>query len=135
MLKMETYSSSSIKDFFQLFRKRLSSPTQDARNNYVKYLKIKQELKKRYNFDLVNKKMLDIGCGQRYPYTYLFSEENEVIGIDLDVILKKHDFRTYKLIVSKNGINRFIKTFLRSILYDRRYFKELSRISVEVAQV
>ena len=129
MLKMETYSRSSIKDYIQLFRKKLGSPTQDARNHYIKYLRIKQELKKKYNFNVKNKKILDIGCGQRYPYSFLFSKDNEVIGIDLDIILKRHDLRTYWLIISKNGINRFLKTFLRSILYDRLYFKELSRLS------
>ena len=126
---METYTRSNLKDFFLLFKKRLISTKQFARNNYVKYLKIQDELRTEFNFELKNKKILDIGCGQRYPYTYLLSKHNSVIGIDLDVILIRHDYRNYKAIITKNGFNRFFKTLLRSLLFDRQYFKELSRLS------
>jgi len=126
---METYTRSNLKDFFLLFKKRLISTKQFARNNFVKYLKIQNEMKTEFNFELKNKKILDIGCGQRYPYTYLLSKHNNVIGIDLDVILIRHDYRNYKAIMTKNGFNRFFKTLLRSLLFDRQYFKELSRLS------
>jgi SAM-dependent methyltransferase len=126
---METYTRSNLKDFFLLLKKRLISTKKIARNNYVKYLKIQNDLKTQFNLELKNKKILDIGCGQRYPYTYLLSKHNNVIGIDLDVILMRHDYRNYKAIISKNGFNRFFKTLLRSLLFDRQYFNELSRLS------
>ncbi len=126
---METYTRSNLKDYFLLFKKRLISTKQYARNNYVKFLKIQKDLRTEFNFELKNKKVLDIGCGQRYPYTYLLSKHNNAIGIDLDVILLRHDYRNYKAIIYKNGLNRFLKTFLRSLLFDRQYFKELSRLS------
>ena len=126
---METYTHSSIKDYFQLFKKRVISAKQDARSNYMKYLKIQKELKNTFNFDLKNQLILDIGCGQRYPYTYLLSRDNKVVGIDLDVILTQHSYNNYKAIISKNGLNRFFKTLLRAILFDRQYFKELSKLS------
>ena len=126
---METYSRSNLKDYFLLFKQRLISTKQYARSNYLKYLKIQNELRTELNFELKNKKILDIGCGQRYPYTYLLSKHNTVVGIDLDVILLQHDYSNYKSIISKNGLNRFFKTFLRSILFDWQFFKELSRLS------
>lgn len=126
---METYTHSNVKDYFQLFKKRLISSKQYARNNYVKYLKIQKELKNEFNFNLKNKKVLDIGCGQRYPYTFLLSKHNKVVGIDLDVILTRHNYSNYREIISKNGLNRFFKTILRAILFDRQYFKELSKLS------
>lgn len=126
---METYTHSNFKDYFQLFKKRLISTKQHARNNFLKYLKIQKEVKVELNFKLKNKKILDIGCGQRYPYTYLLSNNNNMVGIDLDVVLKRHDLRNYREIISKNGLNRFFKTFLRSLLFDRQYFKELSRLN------
>jgi len=126
---METYTRSNFKESIQLFKKWLTSSKQNARINYMKYLEIQKIVKDKLNFELKNKKILDIGCGQRYPYTYLLSKNNRVVGIDLDVILKRHDIENYRAIISKNGINRFFKTFLRSLLFDRCYFKELSRLN------
>jgi len=125
---METYAHSDLKDYYQLFKKRVISSKSSARNSFRKYLKIKKVVKNEFNFELRGKKILDIGCGQRYPFTYLFSKENDVVGIDLDVVLKSHSLRNYYSIISKNGLSRFIKTFLRSILFDWQYFRELSRL-------
>ena len=102
--------------------------TEEDEKNEIR-LKIQRDIKAEFNFEINNKIILDIGCGQRYPYTYLLSKNNNVIGIDLDVILKRHDLRNYRAIISKNGLNRFFKTFLRSLLFDRQYFKELSRLN------
>jgi ubiquinone/menaquinone biosynthesis C-methylase UbiE len=126
---METYTHSNIKDYFQLFKKRLISSRINAGNHYLKYLKIQKEVKAMLNLELKGKIILDLGCGQRYPYTYLLSKNNVVVGIDLDVILKRHDLKNYREIISKNGLNRFFKTFLRSLFFDRRYFKNLARMS------
>lgn len=125
---METYTHSDLKIYFQLFKKRVISSKLSARNTYKKYLKIKKVVKNELNFELKSKKILDIGCGQRYPFTYLFSKDNNVVGIDLDVILKSHNLKNYYSIISKNGLSRFLKTFLRFIIFDWQYFKELSRL-------
>jgi len=129
MGKMDTYTHSGIKDYLQLLKKLLSSSNQIARGSYKQYLKIKKIVKSKYDLDLKNLKILDIGCGQRYPYSYLLSKNNDVIGIDLDVILLRHNFRVYKEIISLNGFNRFLKTFFRFTFFDHQFFKELSRLS------
>ncbi len=126
---METYTHSGIKDYLQLLKKVMLSSKHKARANYKNYLKIKEIIKKKYDLDLKRLKILDIGCGQRYPYTFLLSKDNQVIGIDLDIILNKHDLRVYKAIISQNSFNRFLKTFLRFTFFDRQYFKELSKLN------
>ena len=126
---MESYTHSNLKNYFQLFKKMLRSSALSARINYRKYLEIKNVVKNELDFELKNIKILDIGCGQRFPYTYLFSKDNEVTGIDLDIILKSHNLRIYYSIILKNGFNRFLKTFLRSLLFDWKYFRNLSRLS------
>ena len=126
---MKTYSNSNLKDFISLFKHNIFTTTKKAKRGFRIYLKFSKEIKEMLNYKLENKKILDIGCGQRFPYTYLLSKNNNVIGIDLDVILLKHSIKNYKSIIKENGFNRFIKTFIRSIMFDRTYFKKLSKLN------
>lgn len=126
---MKTYTSSSFLDYLKLFRSRFKLSQYHANSAFHKYQNIKKKMHDEFNFDTTDKKILDIGCGQRYQYTYLFSKDNDVVGIDLDVILLKHDIRTYFSIIMKNGLNRFFKTLFRTLFLDRSYYKELERIA------
>lgn len=126
---MRTYSRSGIKDLYRLFKRNIFSTTDKARKDYQNYLKIKENMEDFFKTDLNNKLILDIGCGQRFPYTYLFSKNNRVIGIDLDVILIEHGYKNYISIIKENGVNRFFKTFVRSLLFDRAYFDTLSKLN------
>ena len=125
---MKTYSHSRIVDIAKLFKKLLFTTREGARHAYNNYIKIKEQMKQTFNEDVEGLKILDVGCGQRFPYTFLLSTTNDVTGIDLDVILYKHDVFTYKAIITNNGLNRFLKTFMRSIFFDKTYFQELKRI-------
>ncbi|MFX1236305.1 MAG: class I SAM-dependent methyltransferase [Promethearchaeota archaeon] len=125
---MKTYTHSSLVNYIQLFKNKFNFSKYNAKTAFHRFLNIKKKINNEFGFILTDKKILDIGCGQRYPYTYLFSNDNDVIGIDTDVPLLKHDIKTYLSIISNNGFNRFLKTFLRSIFLDKAYFKELSRL-------
>ncbi len=127
-VSIKTYSHSKFMDFIIFFRKLLFSSKKNAQNAYSAYNYINELVKQRFNEELEDLNILDIGCGQRFPYTYLFSKNNSVIGIDLDIILLKHSFSLYKSIIKTNGLNRFIKTFLRSIFFDRSFFQNLRKI-------
>jgi len=79
---METYAHSNFKDYFQLFKKRLISTKQYARNNFLKYLKIRRDLKTEFN------------AISRH-YKYILTND----GLDLDIMKNackelegKHDF-------------------------------------------
>ncbi|MBN1800096.1 MAG: class I SAM-dependent methyltransferase [Candidatus Lokiarchaeota archaeon] len=112
-----------------MFKSQFKFSRYHANTAFYRYKNIKKKIFEEFKFDLTDKKILDIGCGQRYQYTYLFSKNNNVVGIDLDVILVKHDVRTCISIISKNGINRFLKTLFRALFLDRTYYKELERVA------
>ena len=81
-------------------------------------------LREHYGFELSGKRVLDIGAGQRYPVSYILSNTNECVAIDLDVIgplgLPKH-----LEILRRNGASRLLKTIGRELFFDRAYYRAL----------
>jgi SAM-dependent methyltransferase len=73
-------------------------------------------------------RMLDLGAGQLMSQMAYFSLRNEVVGIDLDVIVRGFDLRGYLEMLRKNGAKRVVKTVGRkALLVDARYWRELAR--------
>jgi len=72
-------------------------------------------------------KILDLGCGQTATQTALFKADGaDVIGIDMEVPTYKMNLKTFIRVVRTNGIERAIKSLVRHLLFDKRYFSELS---------
>ncbi len=73
---------------------------------------------------LENKRILDVGCGQKYPLTLLFhNTQNIVTGIDLSHITSAWKTLRYE------GLERVLKTILRKVFFDRKYYAYLEYIS------
>ena len=74
-------------------------------------------------------RVLDIGCGQRYPNTLLFANEKnrEAYGIDTDVV--GPGIAKYIRMIGRNGLERSVKSALRELLFDRSYYKALNKYS------
>jgi SAM-dependent methyltransferase len=75
-----------------------------------------------------NLKILEIGCGQRASQTILFAAEGaRIFGLD-------YEFPTYRLggkrfcrIIKVSGLERALKSLCRHVLFDRQFFRRLSR--------
>jgi SAM-dependent methyltransferase len=61
-------------------------------------------------------RLLEIGCGQRLAQTTYFAQQNEVVGIDLDVIARGLNPVPYFAMLRENGPIRFTKTLGRKLL-------------------
>lgn len=72
-------------------------------------------------------RILDVGCGQTATQTALFKADGaDVIGMDMEVPTYRMNFDTFVRVIRANGIERAIKSLLRHLLFDRRFFSELS---------
>jgi ubiquinone/menaquinone biosynthesis C-methylase UbiE len=72
-------------------------------------------------------KILDLGCGQTATQTVLFKADRaDVIGIDMEVPTYKMNLKTFILVIRTNGVERAIKSLLRHLLFDKRFFSKLS---------
>lgn len=77
--------------------------------------------------ELRDLKVLDIGPGQQLRHMRCLSSENEVVGIDTDVIPQGFSLRDYREMVRVNSWMRVAKTFGRQLLgFDARFQRQLA---------
>ncbi len=75
-----------------------------------------------------NTRILEIGCGQRFATTLLFHLLGaHVTGIDTDFVDPNFSFKRFPTVLKTNGIERFVKTLFRHILFDRAYYDTLEK--------
>ena len=79
------------------------------------------------NFELSNRKILDLGCGQRYPFSLLCSLNNaNVTALDIDYVKPGNIFMMFFKILYYNGFKRFLKTVFRKLFLDASYYSKLT---------
>jgi SAM-dependent methyltransferase len=72
-------------------------------------------------------KILDIGPGQQLRHMRCLSSENEVVGIDTDVIPQGFSLREYGEMIRVNSWMRLVKTVGRQMLgFDARFQRQLA---------
>ncbi|MEO0094109.1 MAG: hypothetical protein ABIK67_07655, partial [candidate division WOR-3 bacterium] len=73
-------------------------------------------------------RILDVGCGQTATQTALFYTDGaNIIGIDIMVPTYKMNLPIFFRVVRLNGIERALKSLTRHILFDKSFFRELSK--------
>jgi len=76
--------------------------------------------------DVAEAKILDLGCGQRATQTILFKAAGaDVIGIDMEVPTYNMNLKTFIRVIRTNGLERAIKSLLRYLIFDKKFFSEL----------
>ncbi len=73
-------------------------------------------------------RILDLGCGQTATQTALFHADGaRVTGIDIEVPTYRMSPLTFMRVWRRNGTERAFKSLARHVLFDRRFFSELSK--------
>jgi len=99
-----------------------------ARHDFNNFLAIKARYERHTGQPLTKKRILDIGCGQRYPHLLLLAGGgNQVTGIDLEIV--GPGYWKYLRMLRKSGWERSLKSFLRQRFFDPLYFSEIERLS------
>lgn len=76
--------------------------------------------------NLHGKQVLDLGCGQRFPFALLLAANGaEVTALDIDYV--RPDFLPVaaRRIFRHNGLKRAAKSITRRLLFDRKYYYTL----------
>ena len=72
-------------------------------------------------------RILDVGCGQTATQMALFKADGaDVTGIDIEVPTYIMNMKKFIQVIKINGVERAIKSLLRHLFFDARFFKELS---------
>ena len=97
----------------------------DFRNVYSKAIRDLQ----RFGFgQLQGKRILDLGCGQRFPFALLSAAEGAyVTALDLDYVEPSFLLKYGLKIARHNGLRRAVKSVVRRLLFDRGYYKTLEQ--------
>jgi len=117
-----------ILDLFS-YHSRFSERFAEHDHNNV-FQKVKRDLTK-YEFgELKRKRVLDLGCGQRYPFSLQCAAAGaEVIALDTEYIkpdiLPIAFYRTVKY----SDLKRALKSAIRRLFFDRRYYRALEAIA------
>jgi SAM-dependent methyltransferase len=113
--RLSTYLS-----LFKYFKKN----SDFAKHDYQGFLLTKKILETNIGKVTPSTRILEIGCGQRFVRTLLFNSDNTVVtGIDYDFIATNFSFRNMLNIWRQNGFERFMKTLVQHILYDKQYYQ------------
>lgn len=88
----------------------------------------RQHLKKTFDVEWRNCRLLDVGCGQLLRHALIFGIDNKVVGIDIELPFKYPYVFDFLKTVRQSGVSRAIKTAVRQVLgVDRRFRRSLLR--------
>lgn len=82
---------------------------------------------KQYGFnDIIGKRILDLGCGQRYPFALqCAANDAKITALDINYIKPDSLPLAFYRTVKRNGIKRATKSALRRVLWDNSYYRVL----------
>jgi SAM-dependent methyltransferase len=76
--------------------------------------------------DLHGKKVLDLGCGQRFPFALQCAAEGaEVTALDIDYVKPDTLPVAFLKTIKQNGFKRACKSTLRKMFFDNTYYESL----------
>lgn len=124
LVKDRTFTQ-KINGYRDILRYHLGQTKDHAKHDFDSFIDLKKDIEKYKSFDNSKLRLLDIGCGQRYPNTLLFANliNCEPTGIDIDIT--GPGLVKYIKMIKKNGWERSIKSGVREIFFDPIYFKTL----------
>ena len=88
----------------------------------------RQHLKKVFNVEWHDCKLLDIGCGQLLRNALIFGIDNKIVGIDVELPFRYPYVFDFFKTIRQSGMRRAAKTAVRQVLgMDRRFRRSLMR--------
>jgi SAM-dependent methyltransferase len=101
---------------------------ENADSTLVFHRKLTELIRTHVSPDPTNINILEIGCGQRASQTILFAAAGaRAIGIDREFPTYHLSLRRFCRIINVSGLERALKSLFRHVLFDRQFFKHLSR--------
>ena len=112
---------------WKLFRAYREGIFGNAETEINDHYQLSEMIRKYVKIEVEKAKILDIGCGRTATQTALFKADGaDVTGIDMEVATYRMNTRTLIDIIKTNGMERAVKSLFRHVLFDKRFFSELS---------
>lgn len=121
------FGQSKILTRIEQLRYSLRKDRDLAESNYLTFVEAWKVLEEYLGTKIDEARVLEIGCGQRFPTTLLFHTFGaDVMGIDTDFVDPDFSLKGYFSILRMNGFERLTNTAMRHLLFDRKYYSMLS---------
>jgi SAM-dependent methyltransferase len=132
--KMRSYASETsgvgafLREMGSLYSLYSKSMSERVRIALEDVRKVEARIKEKYDVDIKNLDVLEIGPGQFLTQLTYFATRNRVVGVDRDIIVRGFQPLAYVGMLQANGPRRTIKTIGRKLLgFDRQYGSQLVR--------
>ncbi|MBI5056288.1 MAG: class I SAM-dependent methyltransferase [Nitrospirae bacterium] len=128
MCKKGVSLRSKIESALFLYRAYKNKSFADAKRTIWHHQRLLGYLYKYVGIPVEKARILEIGCGQTARQVALFHADGaSVVGIDIDAPTYKMNFSVFLKVARLNGMERALKSLTRHILFDKKFFTELSR--------
>lgn len=116
-----------------LFHYHAAHTEEISRHDYYNvYLKTIKDLRKTGFNRFDSMQILDLGCGQRYPLSLLFSSMGaHVTALDVNYVKRDNLPVYFYQVLKHNGIERALNSVVRRVLFDKRYYEMLEKSSTK----
>lgn len=119
-----------VLDAWRIYRKHRRYTGREVSRYWQRYLALTELLQSRTGRRLKDARVLELGCGQRAALPLLFAAQGaEAEGVDVEAPTYQMDLGMFRRVWRTNGAERAMKSVIRNILFDRRFFRELGRVS------
>jgi SAM-dependent methyltransferase len=109
-------------ELYNLYQWHKQNVITRAEETMINLQPVKGWIEQRLGCPLKDKKILEVGPGQTLAQYYFFAKDNEVVGVDTDIVIIGLDPQAYLKMLRSNGLTRTVKTLGRNVLgFDRRY--------------
>jgi len=117
-----------IESSLSLLQTHRKERVQNAKNVVADHRILMGYLTKYLGLPVEQTRILEIGCGQTAIQTALFHTDGaRVTGIDVEVPTFRMGFFLLLQVMRSNGFERALKSLARHLLFDKRYFGEVSK--------
>ncbi len=94
--------------------------------------KTRRELKQYGLDDMQGKRVLDLGCGQRYAFALQCAAAGaQVTALDIDYVKPDALPLAFYRTVKHNGVKRAVKSLVRRVLWDGQYYRALEAAAAQ----
>lgn len=128
MAKKEISIRDKIRSAIDIYKAYNNKGWTDAKNIVFHHNRLRGYLEQYVAVSIERANILEIGCGQIPVQVALFHAEGaKIVGIDIDMPTYKMTIPIFWRIIQINGLERAMKSLARHVLFDRKFFRNLSK--------
>jgi SAM-dependent methyltransferase len=119
-----------VRNGWQILGKHRRYTLREAEKYLALYAMLTDLLARLAHREVRGARVIEIGCGQRAALPLLFSANGaEATAVDIEMPTYRLSAAGFLRVLRANGLHRAAKSLVRHLLFDRRFYAEMARVS------